>query len=676
MRNQLIVASTLFAMLTGPVVAQIDRTPPPVPSEAVFGPVPEFVTEHAVPAANASQFEAFGGIRIMLLDAQYDARPADPVSYRRHAIHVENTTGIAEAATLETSFDPSFQQLIYHHVRIMRDGTVEDRQDRAIIEFARFETDRDAQMFNGEVTAVMRLDDVRVGDTVDIAYSIIGQNPTFDDERFASFVIGWTLPIESLAVRSFWNPGEVGFWDVWTGDSGDIERRTTSQYESFNVEARGRDSLDMETGAPLWVNQLPTLRISTFADWQEVAEWGRPLFELPQSEAVEALAARFREEHQDRDEQLLAALRFVQDDIRYLAITYGAGSYVPASPDQTLEWRYGDCKAKTVLFIQLARALGFEADAALVSLFNGPGLQDFGPSPGAFDHVIVRLQHDGETLWIDPTQSEQGGTFETLTPADYGWALPLDGQARDLVSMDSDRHRTGEPGIFVREVIDMREGPNQPITLDVETVYTGAEADLIRYQIAALGRSGVQRNYLDFYNRTFGEAEFSERLTIEDARDDNRLILRESVWLGSPYEISSDQSMDQFNFVAHALAAIVDSNSERRRDYPLAVVHPTHARHHVEIQLPQDMPWELPDDRLEIENAAFDFSYSSREHGGVYTLEFERISHADQVGPEEALEVLREHEDMLNALYYGLNMPRETLFSFPTKPGGKAELER
>jgi|GEM_PF-2385389 len=677
MRHLVLSACALALAGTAVASAQIDRTPPPVPTEAVFAPLPDWVVDNTVISPDQTHYESFGGARLMLLDSQQNAHPDTPASYRRHAVYVENVTGISQGATLETSFNPAFHELVIHHIRVIRDGVAEDRRDRAVIEFARMETDRDRQMFNGEVTVIARLDDVRVGDVVDFAYTIQGKNPAFGEEDFGYFPLNWTLPIEQIYVASTWQPGTVGTWDVWGGDEAEITHRSTSRSETFVMEAQGRDSIDMETGAPSWVNQLPTLRISSFAEWDDVSAWGRELFELETSPEVEALADRFRSEHRDRRAQLLAALRFVQDEIRYLAITYGQGSYIPASPDQTLEWRYGDCKAKTVLMVQLARALGFDADAALVSLFNGRGLDAFQPSPGAFDHVIVRVRDGRNVIWMDPTQSQQGGTIETMIQPDYGWALPMDGRSHGLVSMEPAEPASEEPTSVVHEIIDMTAGPGEPITLQVETVYTGIDADIMRYQVAAAGRSGVQRNFLDFYNRTFGEAEFDERVEIEDDRDGNRLVIRENVWLGSPYEESPDGTFDSFTFMAHSIGALVDSASERRRDFPLAVVHPSHVRHLVEIQLPADRPWDLPDETLEIENSAFDFRSSYRVRDGVYRLEFEMQSLGYQVGAEDALEVLREHEDMLNATYYGLEMPRmNRLFEMlmneaQTQSGGK-----
>ena len=59
----------------------------------------------------------------------------------------------------------------------------------------------------------------------------------------------------------------------------------------------------------------------------------------------------------DERERLLAAMRFVQSEVRYLALALGNGSYVPSPPELVLKRRYGDCKDKTLLALSLLKGL-------------------------------------------------------------------------------------------------------------------------------------------------------------------------------------------------------------------------------------------------------------------------------------------------------------------------------
>ncbi|WP_291843654.1 DUF3857 domain-containing protein [Maricaulis sp.] len=629
----------------------------PVPDDAVFGPPPEFVNEIEPQDPDAAVFDSFGGVRYLLIDDQHDARDAEPSLYIRRVREAINSSGIDALASFQVSFDPSYEEVVFHHVRLTRDGETLDRRDRTQIEFARHESNRDRQMLNGEVTALARIDDVRVGDTVDYALTIRGINPTFNGRDFRRFGLNWGVPVERRSIRSLWPRGEARFHDIsLAGIEADIEHRRRRDYEEFRLAPTPRDVINAERGTPIGIEQHPVLRISSYADWADVARWGTPLFTLETSDAVQSLAADLSAAHDTPEARLMAALRFVQDEVRYLALTYGEGSYAPAAPADTLETRYGDCKAKSALLVELARALGFEADAALVNLDAGRGIDRREPSPGAFNHVIVRLRHDGRTLWLDPTRSSQGGTLEHVTQADYGFALPLDGSGEGLVSMDEAAPVAG-PTLIINETLDLSCGRNEPARLTVETILSGEDADINRARLARQGLGGLQRAYLDFYNQNFGAADYLEPIEIEDDLDANRLVIRERLELLAPYEDGAQEGAYAVRYRAHGISEVVDSNSERRRVTPLDVAHPTHIRHVVDLVLTNNgAGWTLDTQATVLENPAFRYSYTSTHLGAVYRMEFETETLAHDVPPDATLEVLREHREMINSLYFGFDI--------------------
>lgn len=646
-------------VLTGPLVAWSQAAPPtiaaPIPAAATFGSPPAFVEEVEPQDPERAVFESFGGVRYLLVDDQHDARGEDPALYIRRVREAANTSGIETLASFEVSFDPSYERVVFHHVRLTRDGETLDRRDRTQIEFARHESNRDRQMLNGEVTALARIDDVRVGDIVDFAYTVYGLNPTYGGRDFRRFSLNWGIPVERRSIRSIWPRGEARYHDVAPGEA-EIEHIRRRDYEEFRLEPTPRDAINAERGTPNRVSQYPVLRISSFADWSDVAAWGTPLFTLDPAEPVQSLAAEIAAAHDTPEARLMAALRFVQDNVRYLALTYGEGSYVPASPASTLETRYGDCKAKTSLLLELARALEFEADPALVNLGAGRGIDHREPSPGAFNHVIVRLNHDGETYWLDPTRSYQGGTLDVVYQADYGFALPLNGGDEGLVSMAPVAAPSAST-VNIHETLDISGGRDAPAILLVETVLTGNDADQSRARIARDGLSGLQRDYLDFYNQTFGAADFAEPIRVEDDLDANRLVIRERVELLDPYEDSDTSELYTIRYRAHGIGNLIENNAERRRETPLNIFHPTHTRHVVDLVLTNGgTGWTLADEQTEIENAAFRFNYASTHMGPAYRMEFEIESLAHDVPPEDALEVLQDHRIMISNTYYGFDL--------------------
>jgi transglutaminase-like putative cysteine protease len=146
-------------------------------------------------------------------------------------------------------------------------------------------------------------------------------------------------------------------------------------------------------------------------------------------------------------DKVKAISRYVQGEIRYVAVEIGAGRFVPRQASHTLANRYGDCKDKTALMQSMLSVLGIPS-AAVNACLNGAVDPDF-PSAIQFDHVIIAFPLDavpemagypGATvdgwLFFDPTNewmplgtlssSLRGSYVLRLTPRDSATArLPV-----------------------------------------------------------------------------------------------------------------------------------------------------------------------------------------------------------------------------------------------------------
>ncbi len=146
---------------------------------------------------------------------------------------------------------------------------------------------------------------------------------------------------------------------------------------------------------------------------------------LPPTSPLRQEAARIAAAHAKPLDRAAAALKLVQQDIRYIYVGLNGGNLTPASADETWQRRYGDCKGKTALLLALLRELGIEAEPVLVNS-NGAddGFDQRLAGPQLFDHVLVRAHIDGATYWLD-------GTMPAVVPPaarpvfPVQWVLPL-----------------------------------------------------------------------------------------------------------------------------------------------------------------------------------------------------------------------------------------------------------
>lgn len=594
-----------------------------LPQAATFSPAPDFVSRLDAVPRGEEMYEAENGVRYVLYQVEHDVLDMDPRRYVRMISEPVSTAGIDRTANVNLVFNPAYETLEFHSLSVERDGVVEDRTSTTTIEFARRETQLERRMFDGRATAIVRFSDIRIGDRVEYSYTVTGRNPAVRDNDSRSFSIGFGAPVERMFIRSSWSEHAPVSHQLLGPDP--VEQpafgiREGNQSISFGPVAT--PPFPGERGSPTWVRQLPTLQVTDYQNWYEVSRWSEPYYEPQLSAPVIEIAERIRAQYETHDAQLIAALRFVQDEVRYLAISFGAGGYVPASPDDTLERRYGDCKAKTVLLISLLDSLGIEAEAVLVHTTRGHGLLEALPSHLAFNHVIVRAFIDGNAYWLDGTKREQGGDLQVLTQPDFGHALPVGDNGFALVRMQAPD--TDEPLIFSSEELVVQSVAGNAV-FNLEFVGRGDGADQLRANLSQSGRADLEEQLRDFYSTRYGAVTPSSGLIVEDDREANLVRWSMTFEVDNVLSEHEDGSRQRIAGLAR-LRAPTQIRAERDRVFPLSLGAPHRQRARVILHLPDEMAdWTLEPAPRVLDADGLSFSLEQARDGTRYILDYELL---------------------------------------------------
>ena len=123
------------------------------------------------------------------------------------------------------------------------------------------------------------------------------------------------------------------------------------------------------------------------------------------------------------EDRALAALQFVQEQIRYISTESGASSYDPATPSTVFARGAGDCKAKTRLLVAILRALDIDAYPVLVNTRARQTIADLHPSPVVFDHAIVEATVNNRFYFLDATATFERGPLSGRSWPNYGFGL-------------------------------------------------------------------------------------------------------------------------------------------------------------------------------------------------------------------------------------------------------------
>lgn len=164
----------------------------------------------------------------------------------------------------------------------MRAGKRLNRLDRKY-PLLRRETQLERQIYDGRETLSIVLDDVRVGDEIDYAFSISGSNPVFGDKFVALVALGNNVAPETVhEVRLLASPSREIHYAMVHGEL-QPEIHTVGGLREMVFRKDHIPRLDFEPGTPYSALIDRWLQFSEFADWAEVARWGASVETQPLS---------------------------------------------------------------------------------------------------------------------------------------------------------------------------------------------------------------------------------------------------------------------------------------------------------------------------------------------------------------------------------------------------------
>ena len=380
-----------------------------------------------------------------------------------------------ELGNVAITWNPAAGPPTVHRLRIHRDGEPIDVLADNSFEILRREDQLEAAMIDGLLTAVLRVPDLRVGDELELAYTVPTGNPTLTDRDFGLLMLA-PEPAPGLVHLSLsWEDADDKPQIRLTQD---LEPLVTRGDNAITIRAVSAEPLVPPRDAPPRYNWQRVLEFSDFKSWSAISSRFDRLFDdasaLPAGSPVAQEADRIARTNETPLDRASAALELVARQVRYVYVGLNTGAMTPASAEETWQRRYGDCKGKTALLLALLEELGIEAEAVLVSN-NGidDGLDALLPSPGLFDHVLVRATIDGQQYWLDGTMPG------VVTPVPrpilpYRWVLPLDERGAELEELEWSPLE--QPKTISLYEIDAREGLDVPASIRQKTITRGIDA--------------------------------------------------------------------------------------------------------------------------------------------------------------------------------------------------------
>ena len=132
----------------------------------------------------STQSEAY---RWLLSEEQINA--VEHESFHHYARQILTSSGVQNGSHITIDFDRSYQSLTIHWIKLWRGTNASNRLDPQKIQMLQQEPDLDQSLIYGQTSALVILDDVRVGDIIEVAYTIADDHRVVDT-KFAEGCLG------------------------------------------------------------------------------------------------------------------------------------------------------------------------------------------------------------------------------------------------------------------------------------------------------------------------------------------------------------------------------------------------------------------------------------------------------------------------------------------------------
>ena len=593
--------------------------------------------------------EITNGVFYQLLDSQIKVSDNEKiVKYARYIETVVNQAGVDYTSQINLDFDPTYQKLALNSLAIIRNGQRIDRLPNANISILNRETELENQIYNGTITLNVLLDDIQVGDSIDYSFTRYGDNPVYKGIFAYTRTLNWSVPVENQFVRVLW--GKASPLKVSTRNiSPNISEIKRGAFTEYQVHMQNVDTLRVASETPGWFEAYGWISFTESHQWEHVVKWAQTLYpKASKHQSIVDIADDIKRQHQGVPEQIVAALQYTQESIRYVGLEMGVNSHVPTPAHETVALKYGDCKDKALLFIALLNALGVDAYPALVNTEETKLLAERLPAVNIFDHVIVQVEFNNEKLWLDPTLNHQQGPLAQLFQPDYGYALVVKEGQSALTSMAQTKHNTHT---LIRDSYIIPASVQDAVSYNVVSEYLGNKAQKKHSQIERDGKKKLTQDYEVFYQRTYPGLVKTSDVEITSNAKTGILTLTENYTIDNFWkkaEIDYEQS-----FYPSEIRNAVYQPKQVSRVSPLWFEYPNNITNEIVITF-KETGWDFENDEFIEDNDFFFFKQKVTYVGQVLTLTFDYKSKTDHIPSAEIDKYIAARDILRKNAYYGL----------------------
>lgn len=512
------------------------------------------------------------------------------------------------------------------------------------------------QSFSGGHARYFDLPNLAVGDYVDIEYRIDQRQADVFGQYFGArhtFYADHPDPLAPVerAELIVLAPRDVPIYSKAHNGDG-LEHSVEDvgdDSRAYRWVARDLKRPTPQTAMPARIEFAPTVDVSTYESWEAFANWWWSFIEkeFVTTQAMKDKVAELTAGLTDEMDKVRAIARFVGQEIRYNAWSFGTHGYEPFSAATIFERRFGDCKDKSILLRQLLAEIGVHAHPVLINAQHRRPEEKLDVAMvGHFNHCIAYVPPTDERpgFYLDATADRN--PIEYLREDDQGAkVLHVDAGKSSIERID---YTAARENALVREY-EVALGENGRGAIQLADRSVGSFGVQLRYGFG--GEKGdVNKRAAELLARAFGKVEIGEVQTsvLEDIGAPARVDVRfeaTNLWTSDAAGQHLRLGFDELPFLDIAREPAAE------REWEIVLDRPLELRTSVLYRLPEGARIaNLPSDARVSCDGLLEYELSTqRTEGGVrverrFTLIDRRIPTARYADFQDALREIQSAE--------------------------------
>ncbi len=260
-------------------------------------------------------------------------------------------------------------------------------------------------LYSDSRTKVITMPNVIPGSIIDWQATIVNKKPIIKGAFWDKFDFTFEAPVKSLAYRLIIPKGiSVRIVNHNTDIRPNIKESKDSLIYSWSKESL--DKFEPEEYMPPYDEFYKYAIVSSIKDWSDIAVWYKELTNknLKISDAIKKEVSALINGKNNEAQKIQAIVEYIQDNFRYVSMSFGYHRYEPHPTDEVFNNKYGDCKDQVLVFMAMLKEAKITSYPVLYCDEDSGNPSDKLPMPAYFNHAILAIASDGKTHYTDILQ--------------------------------------------------------------------------------------------------------------------------------------------------------------------------------------------------------------------------------------------------------------------------------